>query len=112
MIGYKYEFLDRMALDVHAGGFVSYDFAGEMKIYNYDWQTSGGKDRIKENTNTVDLGDLDDYSRLDAGINIGIGYWYGHFNIDFSWQRGFINMFDVENTIKSQSLKLRLGYSF
>lgn len=112
MIGYKYKFLDRMALDIHAGGFVSYDFAGEMKVYSYDWQTSSGKDRVKENTNTADLGDLDDYSRIDAGINIGIGYWYGHFNIDFSWQRGFINMFDVDNTIKSQSLKLRLGYSF
>lgn len=111
-IGYKYTFLDRMAVDVHLGAFVSYDFAGKMKIYNYDWSTSSGRDRVKENTTSTKISKRDKYSDFDAGINLGVGYWYGHFNIDFSWQRGFIDMFDTKYSMQTQSLKLRLGYCF
>lgn len=112
MFGYKYDLLSNMTLDAHIGGFVSYDFAGNLKDYNYDWQTSSGKDRVKESTTKTKLGDLSEYRRLDAGLNVGIGFWYGHFNLDFSWQKGFINMFNMDASIKTQSLKLRLGYAF
>lgn len=112
MFGYKYNLLSNMTIDAHLGGFVSFGFAGSRKLYNYDWQTSSGKDREKENTTKVDLGDLDGYRRVDAGLNLGVGFWYGHFNIDFTWQRGFINMYDIDTSIKSQSLKLRVGYAF
>lgn len=112
MVGYKYNLLSAMTLDVHLGGFVSYDFAGEYEVYNYDYQISSNKPRVQESTNKVDIGDLDKYSCFDAGINLGIGFWYGHFNIDFTWQRGFVNMYDVDSSYNSQSLKLRLGYAF
>lgn len=111
-IGYKYVFLDKMAVDVHLGGFVSYDFAGKLKKYEYDWQTSSGKSHSSEKTQSTDLCDIDEYQCIDAGLNVGVGYWFGHFNIDFSWQRGFINMYDMDSSMYSQSLKLRLGYAF
>lgn len=111
-LGYKYIFLERMALDVHASAFVSFDFAGQQKIYNYDYQLSANVPREKEDENKIKISDLDKYQRIDAGINIGIGYWFGHFNLDFSWQRGFINMFDVDDSIQRQSLQLKLGYAF
>ena len=112
IIGYKYEFLRRMAVDAHVSAFVSFDFAGNEKIYNYDYQLSSNVPREKESTNDIKIGDIDKYQRLDAGINIGVGYWLGHFNIDFSWQRGFINMYDVDDKFNAQSFKLKLGYAF
>ena len=112
IIGYKYKFLQRMAVDVHASAFVSFDFAGSQKIYNYDYQLSSNVPREKESTNDIKIGDIDKYQRLDAGVNVGIGYWFGHFNLDFSWQRGFINIYDVNDTFSAQSLKLKLGYAF
>ncbi len=112
MVGYKYNLLSNITIDAHLGGFVSCDFAGKLKNYDYDYQISSNKPRVKESTSKVDLGDLDGYSRLDAGLNLGIGVWYGHFNIDLTWQRGFLNMYDIDSSNQSQSLKLRVGYAF
>lgn len=112
MIGYKYNLLSAMTLDVHLGGFISYDFAGKYKVYDYDWQTSSNRPRTTEKTTKTDISDLDKYSCFDAGINLGFGVWYGHFNIDFTWQRGFVDMFDTDASWQSQSLKLRVGYAF
>lgn len=112
MFGYKYELLSNMTIDAHLGGFASVDFAGELKNYEYDWQTSSGHDREKESTHKTNISDISSYRRFDAGLNIGVGFWYGHFNIDFTWQRGFVNVFDFDATMHSQSLKLRLGYAF
>lgn len=113
IIGYKYQFLKNMAIDAHASAFVSFDIAGQQKIYNYDYQLSSNVPREKESTNKIKLSDMDGYHRFDAGLNIGIGYWFGHFNIDFSWQRGFINMVDSDDiTYNAQSFKLKLGYAF
>lgn len=112
IIGYKYVFLNRMAVDIHVGGFVSYDFAGKLKVYDYDWKTSSGRPRTSEKTTSTNIGDLSNYNNFDAGLNLGIGYWYGHFNIDFSWQRGFVDLFDSNTSMQAQSLKLRLGYCF
>lgn len=112
MFGYKYNLLQNVTIDAHLGGFVSYDFAGKLKTYNYDYQISANKPRVKENTTKTNIGDLNKYSRFDAGLNLGIGVWYGHFNIDFTWQRGFINMYDIDLSNQSQALKLRVGYAF
>lgn len=112
IIGYKYTFLRNMAIDAHLGGFASFDFAGNNKVYNYDFQLSSGVGREKENTTSISLSDLNKYSRLDAGFNLGIGVWYGHINLDFEWQRGFINMFDSSSNYYAQAFKLRLGYAF
>lgn len=101
-----------MAVDVHLSGFASFDFAGQQKIYSYDYQLSANTPRVKESTTDIKLSGMNNYRRYDAGLNIGVGYWFGHFNIDFSWQRGFINMFDANDTYNSQAIKLKLGYAF
>lgn len=139
-LGYRYSFLERMAAEVHLGGFVSYDFAGSFKYDYIDitdaWNT--GIKYGKPSSLTTDksqylsgnLGDFKGHHRLDAGLNLGIGYWFGHFNIDFMWQRGFIAFDDkgddtveipkkngkpdkVKNgNLYSNSFILSLGYAF
>ncbi len=111
-IGYKYTFLSRMAVDVHASAFAGFDFAGQFKTYNYDYQLSAGKPRVKESTSKVNISDADKYRRFDAGLKLGVGYWFGRMNIDFTWQRGFVNLFDADESRQSQSFNLRLGYAF
>lgn len=133
--GYRYTFLDRMAADIHLGAFASFDFGGTYKADLVNVQSSSS-DRYgyhtsdKSSSGSVKIGDIDGYHRFDAGLNLGIGYWFGHFNIDFTWQRGFIPYYDngdddVEITPKKgksykvkrgnlydNSFVLRLGYAF
>ena len=112
IIGYKYKFLKNMAADLHVSAFASYDFAGTSKVYNYDYQLSSNTPREKESTTSIKIKDIDSYNSFDAGFNLGLGYWYGHFNIDLSWQRGFIKIYDINDSCYAQSLKLKLGYAF
>lgn len=113
IIGYKYTFLERMAVDVHAGAFLSYDFAGKSKYYVYDYQLSSNKPRVSESTTETNISDIKDYQALDAGMTLGVGYWFGHFNLDFTWQRGFVNMVkDSDSSMQAQSFILSLGYAF
>lgn len=132
-IGYKYSFLERMAVDAHFGVYASYDFAGSYKTKTTDTIIStskyGNRNDYKENESDVKISDLDNMRKYDAGINLGIGYWFGHFNIDFTWQRGFIPVFeggDKEIQIGSgkkaqkkevgnyftNNFQLTLGYAF
>lgn len=115
-IGYRYVINDNMAVDVHVGGFASYDFAGKLKNETYDhiYITSkyGNNDKTTENSNSTDIGDLDSYRNYDFGVVGGIGFWYGHFNIDLGYQRGFISMFEGDNTYFCDKLQVKLGYAF
>lgn len=130
--GYKYTFLERMAADVHLGVFASYDFAGNYKKYTTDHIVStskyGNRNDFKENTDKVNLGDIEGMRKYDAGLNLGIGYWFGHFNIDFTWQRGFVPLYEGGSdeisiggkkgqkrelgNLYSNNFQLRLGYAF
>lgn len=116
IIGYKYLFNDQMALDVHVGGFASYDFAGTFKVETTDHIISnssyGRRNDYKEDSNSVDIGDVDSYTAYDAGVIAGIGFWYGHFNIDFSWQRGFFSIWDEGDSVFFNKIQIRLGYAF
>lgn len=131
-IGYKYTFLQRMAADVHVGAFASYDFAGNYKLNSTDHIIStskyGNRNDLKTNDSKVSIGDVNGFRRYDVGLNLGVGYWFGHFNIDFTWQRGFIPLYEggdktvVVNEKKgtkreqgnyfSNNFQLRLGYAF
>lgn len=81
--GYKYSLTDDLKLDAHIGIFASYDFAGKKISYEdndgekWDWDTDELKDDI-------------DYLEFDAGMQLGIGIWWKRFNLDFTWQRGFV----------------------
>lgn len=115
-IGYRYNINNNMAVDIHVGGFASYDFAGRLKseFEDHIYITSKYGDNIK-NTKTddsTDIGDIDGYRNYDFGVIGGVGFWYGHFNIDLGYQRGFISMFEGDNTYFCDKLQVRLGYAF
>lgn len=114
-IGYKIIFNERMTLDIHVGGFASYDFAGNLKSESYDHIYLTGKygtnDKTTENSNSIKIGDIDSYRNYDFGAIGGIGFWYGHFNIDLSYQRGFISIYDGDNTYFCNKFMVKLGYA-
>ncbi len=128
-IGYRYTFLKNMAADVHLGAYASYDYAGQSKEDYTDHVVSTsqyGNRNDKETTSTkTKLKDIDGMRNYDAGINLGIGYWYGRFNIDFTWQRGFIaiNKGGSDNVkigketrekgnLFTNNFQIKLGYAF
>lgn len=100
--GYAYQINETMKVDAHLGAWVSYDLWGKMT------EKEDGEEY------EADLGEIDDYmgyQNLDAGMTFGIGFWYDRFNLDLSWQRGFIEPFDdVKAT--SNNLMLRVGVAF
>jgi hypothetical protein len=53
-----------------------------------------------------------DYNHFDAGMNIGVGLWYDRFNLDFTYQRGFIDVFSDLDGIKTSNFMIRLGIAF
>lgn len=129
-IGYKYTFLKNMAADVHLGAYASYDFAGNYKTKTRDIISStsnkyGNRYSDKTTENKTNISDLDGMRRYDAGFNLGIGYWYGKFNLDFTWQRGFIAIYEggdekitigkekiEKGSLFSNNFQLKVGYAF
>ncbi len=114
-IGYKYSVTDKIKIDAHFGGFLSYDFAHGIsaerdgkELEDIDW------DNFKEESG---------YEDFDGGIQLGIGVWYDRFNLDVTWQRGFSALNEAEAidesgyatdyvTGSASNLMLRLGISF
>lgn len=116
MIGYKLGINDKFAIDFHVGGYASYDFAGNFKSeYSSQINTTsehGGSNQSKEENTSTKIGDIDHYNNHDFGVVAGAGVWFGHFNLDFIWQRGFISFYDKGSDLFSNNLQLRLGYAF
>ena len=115
-IGYKYAFSNRMAVDIHVGGFASYDFIGKLKTENYDHvyinSKAGYTNKITNDDSSIDISDLDGYTNHDFGVIGGIGFWFGRFNIDFCYQRGFVSLFEGDDSFFCDKLQARLGYAF
>ncbi|MDE6812123.1 MAG: PorT family protein [Muribaculaceae bacterium] len=119
-IGYLYKIKDNISLDAHLGIFASIDFA---KNYKQWYKTED----IDESTSGSDI-DWDDvgHTAFDAGLKLGIGVWYGRYNFDISWQRGFAPFvegypFDDDHwddrhgetkQFCSSNLIISVGYSF
>lgn len=109
--GYMYPINEDISLDAHLGVFLSFDLGGSMKDKDIvdgkvedDWKYSYGET---------------DCVPFDAGIQLGIGAWYKKFNLDVSWQRGFVKMVgdfpyndDNFGDIKSSNFVIALGYAF
>lgn len=128
-IGYRYTFLERMAADIHLGAYGSYDFVGNYKNDYTDHIVSTSKygnrnDKTITSTKTK-IKDIDYMRRYDAGFNLGVGYWFGRFNIDFTWQRGFIAIYEngdeevkigketrERGNLFTNNFQLKLGYAF
>lgn len=102
--GWKYEIIDNLKLDAHLGAFTSFDYTGKAKLeYNGDKES-------------ISMGDWEDelyldWKRLDAGINVGFGVWYSRFNLDFTYQRGFMEVAKDSDAYASNFM-IRLGVTF
>lgn len=83
-IGYKFPVTEAIKVDPHLGGYFSYDFAKSNDAVTLD----------------------NDY---DAGIQVGCGLWYGRINLDFMYQRGFV---DWGGDGKTSNFLIRVGYAF
>jgi hypothetical protein len=58
--------------------------------------------------------DESDYIPVVLGLKIGVGVWFNNkFNLDLTYQRGFVNAYDdSEATSKASNFLIRLGYAF
>ena len=110
-LGYKYSFTDDLKLDLHLGAFLSYDYAGKGKI---EWNDGAEEEEDK-------IYDLEDYNGFDCGLQAGIGVWFGRFNLELTYQRGFINVSEDDDlvdengdlgSIYSSNFMIRLGVAF
>lgn len=77
-IGYMLPIKDKFSLDAHLGWFASFDFA--HKAQGYEFYKEDMED-VTEDT---------EFYRFDTGLKLGVGVWYDRFNLDISWQRGFM----------------------
>lgn len=116
IIGYKKALSNDIKLDIHVGGFASVDFAGrKLKLSD-----SYGHKFDEANASDWNLNDA------DVGIQAGIGVWFKRFNLDCTYERGFIPMaepeiFFIDNNLNfhskqyklySSSVVIRIGYAF
>ena len=95
-----------MKVDIHLGAFVSVDYTGKVK-FEYE----GEKEDISmgdwDDPNGLDM----DWQRFDAGLNAGFGVWYNRFNLDFNFQRGFVEA--IKNyKFYTNNFSIRLGVAF
>lgn len=103
--GWKINLTDDIKLDPHLGAYVSYDYAGKAKE-TYEYKGESESESIK-------IGDWEDYKRYDVGMTFGIGLWYKQFNLDLRYQRGFICPFDYDDAKGATSnFIVRLGVAF
>lgn len=98
--GWKYGLIDNVKLDIHAGAYAGFDYAGKIKLED----------------ESISMGDWEDeldveWKRFDAGLNVGFGVWYDRFNLDITFQRGFIEA-ATEAESYTSNLMIRLGIAF
>lgn len=97
--GYAYAFNESVKIDAHLGAWLSYDYYGLWTV-EYDGESE-----------SESIYDMDDYMGFDAGIALGVGVWFDRFNVDLTWQRGFVGMFE-DTEAYSNNLRLSLGIAF
>lgn len=132
MFGYKYSLTDKIKLDAHLGAWLSVDMAATYKTeYERTTVSTFPYDepyQYKSESESFGIGDLknsDDegfYNRFDAGIQVGVGVWYGRWNLDFAYERGFCSFYNYENmygskpekslSLASSNVLIRLGFAF
>lgn len=89
-VGYKFPINKDFKIDAHLGLFISVDFGGSYAQKGWS-NRNGDKDSFEDSFGVFDEGV--EYSvdciPPDAGLQLGIGVWYRHVNLNFTWQRGF-----------------------
>ena len=102
--GWKYEVINNLKVDVHVGAYAGFDYTGKIEL------------EVDGEEASVDMGDWDDdldldWHRYDVGLNAGFGVWYRSFNLDFTFQRGFIET-AKESESYTSNFMIRLGVAF
>lgn len=100
-LGWKIGVADNIKIDPHLGFYASYDFSSKMKESGDDISWGDYADYLEV-----------DYHGYDVGLNAGVGVWYDRFNLDFTYQRGFIDVFSDFDKIKTSNFMIRLGVAF
>ncbi len=93
--GWKYGITDQIKIDAHIGAFASFDYTG----------------KYEDDDDSIKMSDWDDWNRLDAGLNLGIGVWYNRLNLDLTYQRGFVDTFK-DSEVYASNFMIRLGIAF
>ena len=101
-IGYCQPIGEHMKIDAHVGPYVSYDFTKSAKddegIFDHNYER---------------LENMADVVGVDAGAAVGIGFWYDHFLIDVTYQKGFIETVNYGGDKGTSShIMFRIGYGF
>lgn len=99
--GWKFNVAEGVKIDPHAGVYASYDYTSKMKEEGESMSWGDFADYMEV-----------DYNHYDVGMNIGVGVWYDRFNLDFTYQRGFIDVFSDADGIKTSNFMIRLGIAF
>ena len=112
--GYRAEIgSTNFAVDPHLGVFVSYDFAGKKTIDKFTIDGEDVTDELDSDLKETSLSDMDNYPGVDVGIQFGVGFWWKNVNLDFTYQRGFIPVWDYDDCkVFSSQFMIRLGFSF
>ena len=115
-LGYKVDLGHDISIDPHLGVFVSADYTGKLS-----WKDEGVEDgdKFKEEDDynisdfsfTNEDGDEVDYQRVDVGLQVGVGVWFKNFNLDFTYQRGFMPVWTDTKLYNSQFM-IRVGFGF
>lgn len=95
-LGYKFGVSDDLAIDARVGGFVNFDLFGKL-TEEYDGDEE-----------SVNIGDIEDYERLSAGMQFGVGVWYQKLNFNITYQAGLLKA----NEMKEKNLMFSVGYAF
>lgn len=105
--GWKIDIIDKITIDPHVGLFMSIDYAGKQSVT----LEAFGEEETEE---MRIFDDESDYIPVDLGLKIGVGVWFNNkFNLDLTYQRGFVNAYDdSEATSKASNFLIRLGYAF
>lgn len=109
--GYQYAVTENIKIDGHIGAFVSYDFSKSCK-FSID-------KKYKEYWSDFEIEEEEEWGKdlmedFDVGLQIGVGVWVKKFNVDLTYQRGFMDAMSADETKapKSSNLMLRVGYAF
>lgn len=97
-LGYKFEVADDLAIDARVGGFVNFDLFGKETY----------EDKEYDEKESVNLSDFQNWDRLSAGLQFGVGVWYQKLNFNITYQAGLLKA----NDLKEKNWMFSVGYAF
>ncbi|MBO6118180.1 MAG: outer membrane beta-barrel protein [Bacteroidales bacterium] len=102
-LGLNLKISNDFLFDAHAGVYGAFDYYGKMKATE--------KEGSHKDSESISLGDIENYRRYDFGVNFGFGLWYQQFNFDVSFQKGFIDIIEDVNAV-TNNITFSIGYKF